>query len=174
MQGHTDIALNEVGIRQAQDVARSVGALPIKTICVSPLSRARRTAEIININNVPVIVIEELKECGFGIHEGEDSRGPWRTGWLAGGAIEGGERRTDYITRVQGALRLALAHAAPVLVVAHGGTFWGLEELLGETMHPQNCILYEIMPPADGQKNWTAAQRAYPSQGALTAGQSIG
>ena len=78
MQGHTDIALNDAGIRQAQDIAPAVARLPIKTICTSSLGRAWRTAEIVNGNNVPLVVIDSLKECGFGVYEGQDSNGSWR------------------------------------------------------------------------------------------------
>jgi probable phosphoglycerate mutase len=171
MQGHTDIALNELGLRQAQEIAPAVAALPIKTICTSPLARARRTAEIVNVNNVPTVVIDELKECGFGVHEGEDSSGPWRAAWMSGGAIEGGERRADYIARAHRALARALTHDAPVLVAAHGGTFWAMEDLLGETIHVQNCTLFAMTPPAAGRKFWTATQLACPREPALAIGQ---
>lgn len=171
MQGHTDIGLNDIGLQQARDVASAVAQLPIRTICASPLMRARRTAEIVNINNVPLVVIDALKECGFGVHEGEDSRGPWRDGWMAGDAIDGGERRVDYIARVARALTEALSHAAPVLIVAHGGTFWAMEELLGETVHVQNCTLYELKPPADGGAHWTSTQLACPVDRALAIGE---
>ncbi|MGE4063906.1 MAG: histidine phosphatase family protein [Rhodospirillaceae bacterium] len=171
MQGHTDIALNAAGLRQAQDLAPAVANLPIKTVCTSPLARARRTAEIVNVNNAAMVVIDELKECGFGIYEGQDASGPWRDGWMAGGPIEGGERRADYITRVYRALARALAHPGPVLVAAHGGTFWAMEDLLGETVHVQNCTLFEITPPAPGKKFWTATQLACPATPALAIGQ---
>jgi broad specificity phosphatase PhoE len=170
MQGHTDIALNDAGIRQAQDVAPAVAKLPIKTICASPLSRARRTAEIVNVNNAPLIVIDALKECGFGVHEGEDASGGWRAGWMTGGVIQGGERRPDYIARVHRGLAEALSQQGPVLVVAHGGTFWALEDLFGQTVHVQNCTLYEIAPPA-GAGFWTARQLACPQEPALAIGE---
>lgn len=171
MQGHTDIQLNENGLQQARDVAPAVAQLPIKTICTSTLSRARRTAEIVNVSNVPLVVIDSLKECGFGVYEGQDSGGEWRAAWMAGGAIERGETRVDYIARVYGALTEALSQPAPVLIVAHGGTFWAMEALLGETVHVQNCTLYEMKPPAPGRTHWTAAQLACPVAPALAIGQ---
>lgn len=171
MQGHIDIALNDVGIRQAMDVAPAVGNLPIKTICTSTLARARRTAEIVNVNNVPIVVLDTLKECGFGVYEGQDSNGAWRADWMAGGAIEGGERRIDYIARVRRALTDALSQPAPVLIVAHGGTFWAMEELLGETVHVQNCTLFHLTPPAGERKHWKATQVACPAEPPLAIGQ---
>ena len=113
MQGHTDIALNETGIDQARRIAAHVAALPIKTICCSPLQRARRTAELVNTQGVPTVVIDDLKECGFGVHEGQPTDGPWREGWLKGGAISGGESLDDFIARVCGALTRALAQPGP-------------------------------------------------------------
>ena len=171
MQGHTDIALSDVGVRQAEDVAPAVAQLPIKTICTSTLMRARRTAEIVNVNAAPIITIDALKECGFGVYEGQDSGGAWREGWMVGGAIEGGERRVDYIARVHRALVEALSYPAPVLIVAHGGTFWAMEDLLGETVHVQNCTLYELRPPAGSAAHWTAHHLACPVKPGLAIGQ---
>jgi probable phosphoglycerate mutase len=171
MQGHTDIALNELGIRQAQEIAPIVATLPIKTIVASPLVRARRTAEIVNVNNVPMVIIDDLMECGFGVYEGQDSSGAWRAAWTAGGPIERGERRADYIARTTRALARALTHESPVLIAAHGGTFWAMEDLLGETVHVQNCTLFKMTPPPAGQKFWTAAQLACPREPALAIGQ---
>lgn len=171
MQGYTDIALNDAGLRQALDVAPAVAKLPIKTICSSPLQRAWRTAEIVNVNGAPIVKIAGLKECGFGVYEGQDSGGEWRTEWMRGGAIEGGERRSDFIARVHRALAEALAHPGPVLIAAHGGTFWAMEEILGETVHVQNCTLFEMNPPAPGKTFWTSRQLACPAQPALAIGQ---
>lgn len=173
MQGHTDIALNDAGMRQAHDLAPAVAALPIKTICASPLARARRTAELVNVNAAPIVTIDALKECGFGIYEGQDSGGDWRAAWMSGGAIEGGEKRADFIARVHGALAEALSHPGPVLIAAHGGTFWALEALLGETIHVQNCTLFELNPPAPGQKFWTSKQLACPVEPSLAIGQGV-
>lgn len=163
MQGHTDVALNDFGERQARSVAAAVAALPIATICVSPLQRARQTAALVNINARPIRVIEALKECGFGIHEGEASNGAWRTAWLSGGAIAGGETRRDYIVRVTGALHEALVEPAPVLIVAHGGTFWALEHLVAQQARIPNCTLFEFTPPAAPNSAWGMSQLACPS-----------
>ncbi len=162
MQGHTDIPLNDVGIGQAQSIAAAVAALPLKTICVSPLMRAHRTAELVNLNGVPMVTIDGLKECGFGVYEGQDVEGPWRAAWLEGGAIERGETRSDYIARVTQALTEALSHQGPILIVAHGGTFWALEHLTGNTMRMPNCTLYEFTPPTSGE-HWGMTQLACPA-----------
>ena len=90
MQGHVDRPLTEVGLAQAAQVAPCVAKEPIATICYSPLSRAHRTAEILNEGlKRPLVPLENLKECAFGIYEGAPSRGDWRQPWLDGGVIEG-------------------------------------------------------------------------------------
>lgn len=163
MQGHTDVPLNDIGEQQARSVAAAVAALPITTICVSPLQRARQTAALVNLNARPIRVIDALKECGFGIHEGEDSNGAWRAAWLSGGAIAGGETRRDYIGRVTQALREALTEPGPVLIVAHGGTFWALEHLVAQQIRMPNCTLFEFTPPASLESAWGMTELACPA-----------
>lgn len=173
MQGHMDIALNDIGVHQAHAIASAVGALPIKTICCSPLQRARRTAELVNSNHLPLVVIDALKECGFGIYEGEDSGGAWRQAWLAGGEIEGGETRAAYIERVFGALKTALVQPGPVLVVAHGGTFWALDRLARTETRVPNCALFELSPPDEPARPWRVKQIAHPPERSLTIGEAV-
>lgn len=59
-QGREDIELNENGIRQAQNCGRALAGENFAAVITSPLSRARRTAEMIaghlGVNN---IIIEE-------------------------------------------------------------------------------------------------------------------
>src|SRR5512135_3412206 len=45
-QGHTDIPLSEVGEAQARALGRRLESLTIHRAVASPLSRARRTAEL--------------------------------------------------------------------------------------------------------------------------------
>src|ERR1700722_12377889 len=76
-QGHSDIPLNPTGVAQAQAAVAPLLGCGIATICTSPLARARVTAEIVNRQLAcPLIVIDALKECGLGVHEGQ-SRGDW-------------------------------------------------------------------------------------------------
>lgn len=71
MQGCTDIELNETGLAQAEAAAQTIGGHGISLIISSPLSRARKTAEILNrVLNCPIIVDDALRERGFGIYEG--------------------------------------------------------------------------------------------------------
>jgi len=70
-QGHTDIPLNEVGLRQAEEAARALASCSIDVIVASPLLRARKTAEIIAARlGKPLLFEDELKERHFGAFEG--------------------------------------------------------------------------------------------------------
>ncbi|AZU61725.1 histidine phosphatase family protein [Neobacillus mesonae] len=71
LQGSTDIPLNAKGVQQAKESGRFLQNSHWDVIITSPLSRARRTAEIINENlNIPLVVMEEFKEKYFGDVEG--------------------------------------------------------------------------------------------------------
>ena len=64
--GTFDEDIVEEGIKQAQEASNIVKNLDIDLIICSPLLRTRHTCEIININNVPVVFDERIKErdCG--------------------------------------------------------------------------------------------------------------
>jgi broad specificity phosphatase PhoE len=70
-QGHTDIALNEVGLSQAHAAATILARCPVDLIVASPLIRARKTAEIVADHlGKPLLVDDALKERHFGAFEG--------------------------------------------------------------------------------------------------------
>lgn len=70
-QGHSDIPLNEVGLAQASEAARILARCPIDLVVASPLTRARRTAEIVSEQlGKPLLFDDELKERHFGAFEG--------------------------------------------------------------------------------------------------------
>ena len=70
-QGHTDVALNELGLSQAQLAARALAGCPIDIIVASPLIRALKTAAIVAEHlNKPLFVDSALKERHFGALEG--------------------------------------------------------------------------------------------------------
>jgi broad specificity phosphatase PhoE len=70
-QGHTDIALNDVGLSQAHDAATILARCPVELIVASPLIRARQTAEIVARHlGKPLLMDDALKERHFGAFEG--------------------------------------------------------------------------------------------------------
>ena len=75
LQGRSDLPLNEVGIRQAQDAAaflRERGII-FRYVFTSPLIRTVQTAEIIAPDLAPVVE-ERLIEMDYGPYEGLDLR----------------------------------------------------------------------------------------------------
>jgi len=69
-QGRADIALSELGLRQAHAAADALGAFDL--IASSQLDRARNTAEIIaeRLGIGPVIIDERIQETDIGPWEG--------------------------------------------------------------------------------------------------------
>lgn len=77
LQGLTDVPLNARGEEQAE-LARSIAAgLGLKSIAVSSLARARRTAEIVNRDlGLQLTPYDSLREFDVGPYEGSTD-GSW-------------------------------------------------------------------------------------------------
>lgn len=177
MQGLTDIELDPIGERQAREVAPAIAALPIATICASPLIRARRTAEIVNAHNAPMILINDLKECSFGVYEGKPSGGAWREEWRNGARLEGVEAFDDYVARIIRGINQALTHPGPVLVVGHGGNFWAIERFAVKHagIRVPNCGLFRLDPPAAADDPaWVSTLLAQPASPSVAIGEKAG
>lgn len=73
LQGSVDIPLNEEGRRMAREAAENYRDIHLDICFVSPLSRARETAEIfLEGRDVPIVVDQRLREMSFGRYEGMD------------------------------------------------------------------------------------------------------
>ena len=133
IQGHTDIALNEHGQWQAQQLAQALRDEPIAAFYASDLSRALATAQAVaRWHNLPVSTHTGLRERCFGRFEGHtwaDLETRWPEDALAWRkrvphfAPPGGESLLQLQTRVVAAVsELAARHPGEqVLMVAHGG-----------------------------------------------------
>ncbi len=157
-QGCTDIPLNAVGRAQAEAARAAIHAAPPVTIAVSPLSRARETAEIVNRDlDLPMVSIDNLRECGFGAMEGEPM-GLWFHEWLKGErVIPGAEPVHHFLARALDGINAALELPGPVLIVAHGGVYRSIRQAAGFTdVGPiPNARPIRHHPPADGY-SWRA------------------
>ena len=149
-QGWTDIPLNETGHAQAHNAISILSGKGISRIMSSPLIRAHKTAEIINKHLcVPLLVVNELKERSFGILEGTT------TDWDEIAPIEKSEPIDEFKTRIANALHEILDPKHITLIVAHGGVYWAIMEMIGlQKQHPYNCIPYLFIPPKDNQSSW--------------------
>ena len=157
LQGRSDVPLNEVGIRQAEDVRdrfRSLG-IQFDKVYTSPLIRAVQTAKIIAEGASPMTE-GRLIEMDYGPYEGMD---------LAQPAPEGMEALSAVVTRLatfleeirEGAVSqnillsthaIAMKGALEYLTPTSGGSYWS--KYIG------NCAVYTAEVGADG--HWTIPQ----------------
>lgn len=70
--GSSDVPLNQNGLRQAETLAQKLCDVNFEVIVSSPLTRARKTAEIISAchPSIPLEVIKNFAERGVGVFEG--------------------------------------------------------------------------------------------------------
>jgi probable phosphoglycerate mutase len=144
IQGHLDSALTTEGIAQAEACAKRVADESFHALYASDLPRVQHTAAILNAPlRLPIQSRAALRERCFGIGEGltyqeMDARHPEvfsRTRALDPDfAIEGGETRRQFHTRVRAALEeIAAAHRGQrVLVVTHGGVLGAVYRWLND------------------------------------------
>lgn len=139
----TEIHLNENGEKQALQVQRIFRSLPIATVCSSPLLRVQQTKNIVLENKrVHDVILDEFRECPSSL---------WRL-FLAAETreltIEEWALINEFIHQVKDGLEKALQYNAPMLLVAHGGTYWALAHLLQLQGNRKigNCILTYISP----------------------------
>ena len=154
-QGHNDIPLNAAGIAQAHAACEPLARCAITTICASPLARARVTAEIVNQTlRRPLVVIDALKECGYGPYEGQ-VRGDWFKSWRRGETPDGAESFEGFMARALDGINRALAHPGPVLIVAHAGIYWAIQRHARlERTYLENCQPVRHDPPSGEVPGW--------------------
>lgn len=159
-QGRIDIPLNATGLVQARDAAACVVGLPIVTICTSPLSRARVTAEIVGDRiGLEPIVLDELVECNWGDREGS-VKGPWYEDWKDGRATPpGSEACENFHQRAIDGINRALERPGPVLVVCHGGIFGAIRRFggLNPSYSIPNALPVRLDPPIETGGGWSLA-----------------
>ncbi len=135
IQGQIDIALDEIGLQQAQRVARRLSGESIAAIYSSPLQRAKATAEAIAAQVELLVHLDaRLMEYNFGVMSGltwdelAESHPEFANRWLEDPwavAVEGSESRRNFAARVTSVMQdIGVQHPdQQVAVVAHGGTF---------------------------------------------------
>lgn len=132
LQGHTDIALNDRGLKQAARLAAALASEPIATIHSSDLGRALSTAlPLAAALDLEVETHASLRERNYGVLEGLTfdeilERHPDHADRLrsrdAAWRFANGESQEEFYERVIGAVSdIARASSATTLVVTHGG-----------------------------------------------------
>ncbi len=130
-QGALDIALNENGRAQAAAAGPVLRDACITGIFSSPMLRTRQTTAIVNeFLHLPVTFEPELREVVFGGMEGKPLH-PWFTAWMEGRATPAGaESFAELLHRTEMVMARILAAPGPVLIVAHGGIFRAIRDLM--------------------------------------------
>lgn len=132
IQGSTDIPLNETGHDQAKSVIPIISAKGITRIITSPLMRAHKTAEIINEHLcVPIHIVDDFKERSVGILEGTIKDRSIKATDYYTMPVEKGEHPDDFKARIAKALHDILDPEHTTLIVAHGGVYWAIMEIIG-------------------------------------------
>ncbi|MGE4482347.1 histidine phosphatase family protein [Acidocella sp.] len=132
-QGALDVELNATGRAQAERAGPFLAGRGITGIVSSPMLRTRETADIVNgFLRLGISYEPGLREVVFGGMEGKPLL-PWFPEWLEGRYVpEGAESFAALTVRVETAMETVLAgRPGPVLIVAHGGVFRALRELMG-------------------------------------------
>ena len=123
----TDEPLSALGLQQAARAAELLAGEPIRSIVSSSVNRALTTAHTVSTpHGMAPVVFEGLRERNFGALIGTSSAD---IDWAC--EPEDGETLPEFVARKRIALEQALAHPAPVLIVAHGGSLYVLAALLG-------------------------------------------
>jgi broad specificity phosphatase PhoE len=137
-QGQSDVPLNAVGLRQAEEAAPYLAALHPDAIFASDLSRASATAGVLGrLTGLPVQLDKDLRERGGGSWEGLTAAeiGERFPDAYAAWAPPDGETMEAVADRAESAmLRIAdsLAGGSLAVVVGHGGNLSaGASRLLG-------------------------------------------
>ena len=155
-QGRADPPLSDLGVRQAEVAAQTVGELGITRIWASPLVRADRTARILAAR----LGLEVESDARLAERDAGDWTGKTRTeieegwpGFLDGGLRPNGFKSDDVLhERALAAMAdIGLDAHEPVAVISHGGLIRVVERALGSEPHSvPNLGGLDIRRAADG------------------------
>jgi probable phosphoglycerate mutase len=138
-QGHGDPPLNDLGRRQAAELAERLAGTELDALYSSDLRRAYETAEIVGRRKgLEITADPDLREMDVGSWSGLTSEEI--TTRFPGMSAHDGEQREAFDARALGALtRIAGAHEdGRVLVITHGGVVRALERHLFD--EPRNVL----------------------------------
>ncbi|MBA2175690.1 histidine phosphatase family protein [Halobacillus locisalis] len=157
-QGSSNIPLDEEGIQQARKLADRLKCEPWEKIYVSPLTRARQTAEVIKEQlQIPLQEDSRLEEVGGGQIEGtteQERVDRWGEDWRS---MELGlEKKDDVLNRGMSFLEDILAEheGGRILIVSHGALISHLVKEMtkeeSEVQHIRNTSLTEVIREKKG------------------------
>ena len=160
-QGHADRPLNDVGRRQAYELAELLRVDAVATVYTSPLKRASETARIVSARfGVEPRELEALREIDVGDWEGltiEEVRArfpeqldvAWRSGWPNGESHdELGARVLPALLELEslhfGETVLGVTHAGPIRVALAAAADLTHEESRARIGPLENCVVFRF------------------------------
>lgn len=127
VNSRTDRPLTAAGERQARDLGLRLADVPFERVIVSPLSRARRTAELLlaaRVTPLDLVVDPGLTEVDCGPYEGwteaELAVDPGALAWRAGVPVDGAESDEAAAARADVVFERLGQLPGLTLVVSHG------------------------------------------------------
>jgi len=128
---HEDVSLNDTGLQQAQAIESIIATLPIKSVCFSPLKRAKETKEVISLRlQADHYEMPDLGECSLQV-------------WNDLTNLNHSPNVKNFMQKVLNGVNAALSCEGPALIVAHGGIHWAICYLMGISDHDwliDNCL----------------------------------
>ena len=145
-QGHLDIPLNQKGLVQANLALENSKAIKFDKIYYSPLSRAKKTAEIINsFHNAQMIADDRLKEIYMGSLQGKiPSKLKEHERLLAFSNPErfGGESHEEFCNRIKSFYNEIKNTKENILIVSHGGVYRAFYKIINNL----DDLQFEMQP----------------------------
>ncbi len=133
--GSQDIPLNAHGVMQSSAVYESLQDANISHIVSSPLQRALQSAQIVNAKmNKSLTIVDELKECCFGVTEGQPYNDSLIQKWQDGDRIAGAEPYSVFQERIIRGFSKIWENGPRPLVVSHGFVYECLAKCMGWKM----------------------------------------
>ena len=179
------IPLDEVGLAQAEDLARRLAGEPVTAVYASRATRAQQTATpVAAAHDLPVVVIDGVQEADCGDLDGATDLVSHERfqqvyeAWLAGDfavRVPGGESALDVRARFVAAVE-AVATQDTVVVVSHGAAVrLGVGALLGEGAETRYVANAGVVILTGGPGRWELAHwdGAEPVAGDVTGGAEI-
>ena len=162
IQGHTDIALDETGLLQAEKIGKRFANEKIDIIYSSDLSRAAKTAQAIGRHhNAEIVLTPDLRERNLGEFEGrfyhEISQELDHYNALKQ-PLPGGESSDQAFCRISSVLAEALStQHKTIVIVGHHGTVLNVMRFLlqasqeeAEMYHIGNTAIHCFQRKSDG------------------------
>jgi probable phosphoglycerate mutase len=174
--------LDEVGLAQAEDLARRLAAEPVTAVYASRATRAQQTAApVAAAHGLPVVVLDGVQEADCGDLDGATDLASHERfqrvyeSWLAGDftvRVPGGESALEVRARFVDAVE-SVAAPDTAVVVSHGAAIrLGVGALLGEGAETRYVANAAVVSLTGGPGRWELARwdGAEPVAGDVTGG----